>query len=1040
MDIIKKFNSKWIQYIVKATSVIYKKKQLLLTTHGIRSISVLIHIVILEIYLALLSIPVYLFIESNRLSDDYGVTSDGVHTYRIRRTLTLTGMSLTLILIAINVLFSTVVPLIFLPAEQTPAASDDLTAFSFQRKNWFDGNLFWKSNYSPQTEAIIFSYSEDGLNWSVNARAVIKTKSPDYSIDADGKTLAIAYKEGKNVAVLLATDASRYPGKTFGWTNRRVTYQANTDEETYMQPTVSIVNPNNIWVAATKEVSSGIRIQHIKAIIPKGKNEVTLSSPKDFRPIKDTSKTFLIARNLPQAEAAAYISGPKTIVIKRASTDASDLVVNLSIVESLKNEFTVYRGALNINSEQTSNLAEVPKNVIPALSTVIENTIVTNLLPEESPVETPDGSEPPVDPSPEVPSETPEVPPETVEETEPPSGADPAVEDLPPTGGEEIPADPSETPPDDQNQEDDANAPNVDTPTNDQNAPDEGAIPETVDEEVLGIADSISYRFTLVGKAKNAKSVLLERVSEDPFDAQTYFEIITWAPDSVMLNQEKGDILNGIFTEELIEKFSSQKFYTFNVGSLSESQFGSKQITESSLTVNPYGAIESLNSKNLFAIWSQNEKIVYSVNNQGSWITKPVTIDSAPKDLSDGLSIANDPSRNRIYLAYKDEFHNVKLATNTGGVWSAPKIIRSSAENNYLSVAVSLIDTAIPRVYIFWSGPAGVYYRDICVGDQGVAWGEITALDRGNNALWLNSINHSTEKGFVLSWTDSRGSSGYGVESKFINPLSCVQLPPTATDVVLNGGKDINLSAGQFKDVPITFRAEDPNGFSEITSMSSKVYRSGVENDENCVLDNNNCYITTDCEKVSCTEKSCEIVCTVKMAFHSDPTDSGSEFEAEDWVAKVKVQDAQGEEDVQFNSGSIDVMTLKAIETRITKDFSTIYPGSDSGDNNEIEEITNVGNTAIDVQITVDPLCPDYPQCQKSIIDPEYQQFSTEPFRYGEGIAYKGTPVKLDLNLPKPVMSPSISKDKVYWGVQLPLFIESGNYEGGGKYEAIDPL
>ncbi|MCA9374992.1 hypothetical protein KC622_01530, partial [Candidatus Dojkabacteria bacterium] len=290
MDIIKKFNSKWIQYIVKATSAIYQKKQELLTTHGGKSIYLLVQIVFLEIYLAFLSVPVYLFIESNRLSDDYGVTSDGVHTYRVRRTLTLTGMSLTLLLIAINVIFSTVVPLIFLPAEETPAASNDLTAFSFQRKNWYDGNLFWKSSYSPQKGGIIFSYSKDGENWSVNARAIVKTKSADYSIDADSKTVAIAYRNGKNISVLVANEESRYPGKTFGWTNRRLAYQVTENDETYMQPTISITNANNIWVAATKEVTSGIRIQKITATIPNGKDKVVLSAPKYFKQMKDTSK------------------------------------------------------------------------------------------------------------------------------------------------------------------------------------------------------------------------------------------------------------------------------------------------------------------------------------------------------------------------------------------------------------------------------------------------------------------------------------------------------------------------------------------------------------------------------------------------------------------------------------------------------------------------------------------------------------------------------------------------------------------------------
>jgi hypothetical protein len=85
--------------------------------------------------------------------------------------------------------------------------SDSATAYSFQRKTWYDGTRYWKSFYNGS--AIEFWYSiDDGVNWTQNTSATISVDTNDFSIEADNSNVFITYTEDNKIKA--RTSSSEY--------------------------------------------------------------------------------------------------------------------------------------------------------------------------------------------------------------------------------------------------------------------------------------------------------------------------------------------------------------------------------------------------------------------------------------------------------------------------------------------------------------------------------------------------------------------------------------------------------------------------------------------------------------------------------------------------------------------------------------------------------------------------------------------------------------------------------------------------------------
>ncbi len=121
-----------------------------------------------------------------------------------------------------------------------PAAAQ-ATAYSFQRKTWFDGERHWLAFNSGSK--IKFYYSSDGgSTWYENLSASISVATNDFSIEADPVRAFIVYVDGGAVK---ARKALSYRGISFSWDS------ATTIALDGYYPTISKDSSNKLWVLMT---------------------------------------------------------------------------------------------------------------------------------------------------------------------------------------------------------------------------------------------------------------------------------------------------------------------------------------------------------------------------------------------------------------------------------------------------------------------------------------------------------------------------------------------------------------------------------------------------------------------------------------------------------------------------------------------------------------------------------------------------------------------------------------------------------------------
>jgi len=118
--------------------------------------------------------------------------------------------------------------------------------------------------------------------------------------------------------------------------------------------------------------------------------------------------------------------------------------------------------------------------------------------------------------------------------------------------------------------------------------------------------------------------------------------------------------------------------------------------------------------------------------------------------------------------------------------------------------------------------------------------------------------------------------------------------------------------------------------------------------------------------------------------------------------------------------------------------YDPLLPGDDTGVVNESTTITNTGNTILDLEVSGDNLCTDYPSCTGYQIAVGYQEYKTTAFTYGLGTALSATPTIIQLNLAKATTLPSNSSTTLYWGMGIPFPKESGSYSGANLLTAVD--
>ena len=134
--------------------------------------------------------------------------------------------------------------------------------------------------------------------------------------------------------------------------------------------------------------------------------------------------------------------------------------------------------------------------------------------------------------------------------------------------------------------------------------------------------------------------------------------------------------------------------------------------------------------------------------------------------------------------------------------------------------------------------------------------GEFTNYAWGENVGWIN-MNCAN--------TNYCGTVDFKVKTTWT-----ANTAPTVDSVSLNNGNNITLTENTTTLVSATGTVSDDDGYTDISSVQGKLYRSGVGS--NCTLDNDNCYEDTSCVTSSCAGNSCDYSCSFNVQFYAEPT------------------------------------------------------------------------------------------------------------------------------------------------------------------------
>ncbi len=260
-----------------------------------------------------------------------------------------------------------------------------------------------------------------------------------------------------------------------------------------------------------------------------------------------------------------------------------------------------------------------------------------------------------------------------------------------------------------------------------------------------------------------------------------------------------------------------------------------------------------------------------------------------------------------------------------------------------------------------------------------------------------------------------------------------LQFDPQLSSVSLNEGLDISLTPGTTTTVIASTTVTDFNGYTDLTHATATIYRSGAG--ALCTPDNNNCYVLSTenglCAFTSCSGNSCTLQCTAEIAFHADPTDVGSSYEGQAWLAYMEVEDASAGYDFESSPApGVELYTLRALQVDSLINYGALEADSDTGSNNASTTVTNFGN----VEINIDVEATDLSDGGTSVIPAEQQKMSTSTFTYSACVSCyqlsSSSAVTLGINLSKPsTIVPPVETD-VYWGIAVPFGINSAPHSG----------
>jgi hypothetical protein len=265
---------------------------------------------------------------------------------------------------------------------------------------------------------------------------------------------------------------------------------------------------------------------------------------------------------------------------------------------------------------------------------------------------------------------------------------------------------------------------------------------------------------------------------------------------------------------------------------------------------------------------------------------------------------------------------------------------------------------------------------------------------------------------------------------------------PTVSGIKLNSGINISLIENNATTVNATCTVTDTNTYGNISSVIGRVFRSGVTSSQACTADPNNCYDQVTCATSSCSGNDCTATCQFSIWFIAEPTDAGSDWSGEHWVAWIKAIDASNASSTATNSAqTIEMNTLTAFDVTNAIGYGTLSPGQANDPLDKIVRATTTGNEAIDSNISGTNMCTDYPTCAVNTTSMTWQHYATTSLAYAStsnGVTIAtSTPALFEFTTGKPTATTSNQAQDIYWGTYVPVGQVVGNYTGVNTFSVL---
>lgn len=255
---------------------------------------------------------------------------------------------------------------------------------------------------------------------------------------------------------------------------------------------------------------------------------------------------------------------------------------------------------------------------------------------------------------------------------------------------------------------------------------------------------------------------------------------------------------------------------------------------------------------------------------------------------------------------------------------------------------------------------------------------------------------------------------------------------PIVSNVSLNNQSNISLTENSTTPVNVTATVYDANGCQTISSVSAKVYRSGVTAGADCTLNDNNCY-SANCtqDTGSCagaSDKDATYTCTVNLQFFADPTDDGTPYSSQYWKTKVTAVDTDSLTGYGYNlDGAPEVSSLLALAVTNSIDYGNLDPGAKNDPLDKITTVYATGNVSLDVTLYGSNMTSDSNSI--AVSQEHYALASSTP--YSSGTALGLSPgSKVELNVCKTFSSSNIANKNIWWGLAVPDPQAAGSYSG----------